>query len=68
MFGGWLAASPMASLVGQLSQSDYESYITRLQGCGTCFVSNPGNAAGTTYLTDTLSAFELMVRQDVFYQ
>ncbi|WP_157817660.1 M28 family metallopeptidase [Candidatus Thiodictyon syntrophicum] len=66
LFSGWLAASPMTNLLGQLSQFDYQDYVGNLQAFGTRYFNTQGNVKATNYLADTLNSFGLSVRQDAF--
>ncbi len=66
VFSGWLAASPMTNLLGQLSQFDYQDYVGTLQDFGTRYYNTQGNVNATNYLAGTLNSFGLSVRQDAF--
>jgi hypothetical protein len=66
MFTGRAVASLITDALGGLSQSDYEAYVGTLQGFGTRYYNTLGNSAATGFLTTTLDAFGLTVRQDSF--
>jgi Zn-dependent M28 family amino/carboxypeptidase len=61
---GVAVATPIGSLIGQLSKSDYQQYVTDLVGFGTRYVNQPGNTAATNYLANTLNGFGLTVTYD----
>ena len=63
---GVALATPIETLLGQLSQSHYEDYVTDLQGFGTRYLDTAGNTNATNYLADTLSGFGLTVTREDF--
>ncbi len=66
LFSQGITASPIDGIVGQISQTDYSTYLQNLQNFGTRYYNTQGNANALTYIHDAFTGFGLNTSYDSF--